>query len=243
MSVPFISLFYEHAQQTEGKSTIAISWNETCLEIFLRALSICLGSPIWTKNLKKLRFIYKGRKCYSHHRLSRRDECEPLWSMCLGTLGMEDERLLPIANVGRIMRQILPASAKISKEGKQTMQECATEFISFVTEEASDKCHRENRKTVNGDDICWALSALGFDNYAEAIARYLHKYRQAERDKIINNHKSKAHAPLTQHVLEDSSARKSSSQAEKQRPEISAASENRVPEDKPPGQINLDELT
>ncbi|KAM6596970.1 hypothetical protein CsatA_007494 [Cannabis sativa] len=91
--------------------------------------------------------------------------------------------MLPIANVGRIMKGILPGTAKISKEGKQTMQECATEFISFVTGEASDKCHKENRKTVNGDDICWALTALGFDNYAEVIVRYLHKFREAERDK------------------------------------------------------------
>ncbi|KAA8536863.1 hypothetical protein F0562_029341 [Nyssa sinensis] len=81
----------------------------------------------------------------------------------------EHDKLLPIANVGRIMKQILPPSAKISKEAKETMQECASEFISFVTGEASDKCHKENRKTVNGDDICWALSALGFDNYADAI--------------------------------------------------------------------------
>ncbi|KAF2316869.1 hypothetical protein GH714_042210 [Hevea brasiliensis] len=79
----------------------------------------------------------------------------------------EHDRLLPIANVGRIMKQILPPTAKISKEAKQTMQECATEFISFVTGEASDKCHKENRKTVNGDDICWSLSSLGFDNYTE----------------------------------------------------------------------------
>ncbi|XP_027364538.1 nuclear transcription factor Y subunit B-4-like [Abrus precatorius] len=99
----------------------------------------------------------------------------------------EQDRALPIANVGRIMKQILPPSAKISKEGKQLMQECVTEFISFVTGEASDKCHKENRKTVNGDDICWALSSLGFDNYAEAIGRYLHKYRQLEREKMTKN--------------------------------------------------------
>ncbi|TKY52232.1 Nuclear transcription factor Y subunit [Spatholobus suberectus] len=99
----------------------------------------------------------------------------------------EQDRALPIANVGRIMKQILPPSAKISKEGRQLMQECVTEFISFVTGEASDKCHKENRKTVNGDDICWALSSLGFDNYAEAIGRYLYKYRQAEREKMNQN--------------------------------------------------------
>ncbi|KAF2298523.1 hypothetical protein GH714_023962 [Hevea brasiliensis] len=81
----------------------------------------------------------------------------------------EQDRLLPIANVGRIMKQILPPNAKISKEAKETMQECVSEFISFVTGEASDKCHKEKRKTVNGDDICWALASLGFDDYAEPL--------------------------------------------------------------------------
>ncbi|KAL9248111.1 hypothetical protein vseg_021470 [Gypsophila vaccaria] len=98
----------------------------------------------------------------------------------------EADRLLPIANVGRIMKNILPPTAKISKGSKETMQECVSEFISFVTGEASDKCLKENRKTVNGDDICWALSTLGFDNYGEVITRYLHKYREFEREKSNN---------------------------------------------------------
>lgn len=99
----------------------------------------------------------------------------------------EQDRLLPIANVGRIMKQILPPNAKISKEAKERMQECVSEFISFVTSEASDKCKRERRKTVNGDDICWALGNLGFDEYAGPLKRYLHKYREVEGDRGNNN--------------------------------------------------------
>ncbi|XP_047339285.1 nuclear transcription factor Y subunit B-4-like [Impatiens glandulifera] len=95
----------------------------------------------------------------------------------------DQDRLLPIANVGRIMKQILPPSAKISKEAKLTMQECVSEFISFVTEEASDKCHKENRRTLNGDDVCWALSSLGFDDYGEAMEKYMHRYREYERQR------------------------------------------------------------
>ncbi|KAG6766542.1 hypothetical protein POTOM_030629 [Populus tomentosa] len=83
-----------------------------------------------------------------------------------GGVQLEQDRLLPIANVGRIMKQILPPNAKISKEAKETMQECASEFISFVTGEASERCRKERRKTVNGDDVCWAMGALGFDDYA-----------------------------------------------------------------------------
>ncbi|KAK1370685.1 Nuclear transcription factor Y subunit B-4 [Heracleum sosnowskyi] len=95
----------------------------------------------------------------------------------------EHDRLLPIANVGRLMKKILPAHAKISKEAKETIQECASEFISFVTGEASDKCHKENRKTVNGDDICWALGSLGLDDHAEATGKYLYKFREFEKER------------------------------------------------------------
>ncbi|XP_038880507.1 nuclear transcription factor Y subunit B-4-like [Benincasa hispida] len=93
---------------------------------------------------------------------------------------------LPIANVGRIMKKILPQKAKISKEAKETMQECASEFISFVASEAAEKCHKENRRTLNGDDICWALGSCGLDNYAEVSAKYLLKFREAERIKTSN---------------------------------------------------------
>uniref|UniRef100_A0A7N0TTD6 Transcription factor CBF/NF-Y/archaeal histone domain-containing protein n=1 Tax=Kalanchoe fedtschenkoi TaxID=63787 RepID=A0A7N0TTD6_KALFE len=99
----------------------------------------------------------------------------------------EQDHLLPIANVGRIMKQILPPNAKISKEAKETMQECVSEFINFVTGDASDKCRKEKRKTLNGDDICWALGSLGFDDYAYATKRYLRRYRDLESERADQN--------------------------------------------------------
>nr|XP_043637210.1 nuclear transcription factor Y subunit B-5-like [Erigeron canadensis] len=99
----------------------------------------------------------------------------------------EQDRLLPIANVGRIMKQILPPNAKISKEAKETMQECVSEFISFVTGEASDHCRKEKRKTVNGDDVCWAMLNLGFDDYTEPLKKYLHKIRELDGERANHN--------------------------------------------------------
>lgn len=96
----------------------------------------------------------------------------------------EQDRFLPIANINRIMKNALPANAKIAKDAKETVQECVSEFISFVTSEASDKCQRERRKTINGDDILWAMSTLGFEDYVTPLKLFLSKYRQCEDDKL-----------------------------------------------------------
>lgn len=96
----------------------------------------------------------------------------------------EQDRFLPIANVGRIMKKVIPSNGKISKEAKETVQECVSEFISFVTGEASDKCQREKRKTINGEDIIWAITTLGFENYVEPLKIYLQNYRDIEGEKV-----------------------------------------------------------
>jgi nuclear transcription Y subunit beta len=121
----------------------------------------------------------------------------------------EQDRFLPIANISRIMKKALPANAKIAKDAKETVQECVSEFISFITSEcvvrlcsfsvshswewvrwhrASDKCQKEKRKTINGDDLIWALTTLGFEDYVEPLKLYLQKYREVSP--------SSSHSPL-----------------------------------------------
>ncbi len=67
----------------------------------------------------------------------------------------EQDRFLPVANISRIMKKILPENAKIAKDAKESIQSTVSEFISFITSEASDKCQLEKRKTINGDDLLW----------------------------------------------------------------------------------------
>lgn len=102
----------------------------------------------------------------------------------------EQDRWLPIANVARIMKLALPDNAKIAKEAKECMQECVSEFISFITSEASEKCQQEKRKTVNGEDILFAMTSLGFENYAEALKIYLTKYRESQTARGENQNRS-----------------------------------------------------
>jgi nuclear transcription Y subunit beta len=75
----------------------------------------------------------------------------------------DQDKHLPIANVSRIMKSSLiesndvcrgnPEEIKISKEAKEQMQECVSEFIALVTCEAAEKCKNEKRKTINGKDL------------------------------------------------------------------------------------------
>ncbi|KZT66623.1 transcriptional activator [Daedalea quercina L-15889] len=90
----------------------------------------------------------------------------------------EQDRFLPIANVARIMKAAVPGTAKISKEAKECVQECVSEFISFITSEAAEKCQMEKRKTIGGEDILYAMVTLGFENYAETLKIHLAKLRQ-----------------------------------------------------------------
>ncbi|KAJ3612046.1 hypothetical protein NHX12_020323 [Muraenolepis orangiensis] len=85
----------------------------------------------------------------------------------------EQDIYLPIANVARIMKNA------IAKDAKECVQECVSEFISFITSEASERCHQEKRKTINGEDILFAMSTLGFDMYVEPLKLYLQKFREA----------------------------------------------------------------
>jgi len=90
----------------------------------------------------------------------------------------EQDRFLPIANVVRIMKTVIPKSGKIARDARECVQECVSEFVSFITSEASDRCHQEKRKTINGEDILFAMQSLGFDNYVEPLKVYLQKYRE-----------------------------------------------------------------
>ncbi|MQL81063.1 hypothetical protein Taro_013528 [Colocasia esculenta] len=92
----------------------------------------------------------------------------------------EQDRYLPIANVIRLMRKILPTHAKISDDTKESVQECVSEFIGFITSEANERCRLEQRKTITAEDLLCSMAKLGFDDYIGPLTLYLQRYRDAE---------------------------------------------------------------
>ncbi|XP_027368613.1 nuclear transcription factor Y subunit B-10-like [Abrus precatorius] len=91
---------------------------------------------------------------------------------------LQENPNLPLATVKRLMRKGLPLHAKVTEESKETMLECVTEFIGFITSEANHQCQLEHRRTVSGEDLIRALKTLGFNNYAVVLSLYLERLRQ-----------------------------------------------------------------
>lgn len=96
------------------------------------------------------------------------------------------DRLLPIANISKIMKKTIPKVAKVSKDSKELMQVCTSEFIAIITARAKDICEIEARKAITGDDIIRAIEDLGMPYYAEATRIYYGQYK-----KLIEEEKKK----------------------------------------------------
>jgi len=97
----------------------------------------------------------------------------------------QEDRLLPSANVGRIMKSHLPENVKISREARYSVQECVTEFIGLITTEAVDRLQQDRRKTITGDDVLSSIRALGFSDYETPLQTFYRLFRHATRgDKV-----------------------------------------------------------
>ena len=140
-----------HVLEQVSAASLLLDVYTSCVYIHSKFPSIIHSTPLYILQLLYLNYIIHTKK----------------------------DRYLPIANIARIMKNALPPDAKIGKDSKEAVQEAVSEFISFVTSEASDKCMQEKRKTINGDDLLWAMSTLGFDTYVEPLKIYLGRYREA----------------------------------------------------------------
>ena len=64
---------------------------------------------------------------------------------------------------------------RIESDAVEAVQACSSEFLSFIASEARVKVRREGRSEVNEGDMLWALQALGFKSFADALRGHLHQ--------------------------------------------------------------------
>mmetsp|Transcript_17731 Transcript_17731/g.24913 ORF Transcript_17731/g.24913 Transcript_17731/m.24913 type:complete len:128 (+) Transcript_17731:37-420(+) len=79
------------------------------------------------------------------------------------------------------MKNALPSNAKMSKEAKAAVQQCVSEFIGFVTNEAVERLQQDKRKTITADDVVEGMVALGFEGYTTLLTTFMEKYRRVNK--------------------------------------------------------------
>lgn len=85
---------------------------------------------------------------------------------------------LPMANLVRLMRQVIPKGVKISSRAKDLTHDCAIEFVGFLAGEASELARAQHRRTISPEDFTRSLQALGFDDYVRPMSTYISRYRE-----------------------------------------------------------------
>ncbi|KAG2582618.1 hypothetical protein PVAP13_6KG156900 [Panicum virgatum] len=102
---------------------------------------------------------------------------------------------LPMANIERLMRQVIPKGFRISSSSKQLTHDCTVEFACFITGEASEQARAQHRRTIRPEDYISSFEALGFDNYVETMSTYIRRYR-GQHDTAGNGNYALAHATV-----------------------------------------------
>lgn len=90
--------------------------------------------------------------------------------------------LLPPFSLCRILRSRPRPPLKLTLPLSPSKLNSTQKLKKKKKKQASDKCQREKRKTINGDDLLWALSTLGFECYVDPLKAYLAKYRESEKN-------------------------------------------------------------
>jgi hypothetical protein len=69
----------------------------------------------------------------------------------------------------------------MSRQSREAVQSCASEFICFITNEAVELSNHDKRRTITGTDLTNALTNLGFEEYQPLLQIFIEKYRRASR--------------------------------------------------------------
>ncbi|XP_045822426.1 transcriptional activator hap3-like [Trifolium pratense] len=88
-----------------------------------------------------------------------------------------DDNLLPITKLTKIMERALPQHAQISDDAKEAMQLCVSEFARIIMNEANKRCKIERRMIVNSEDLIRAVKMLKFEHYAKPLFNFYQNYR------------------------------------------------------------------
>eukprot|EP00804_Cyclotella_cryptica_P007984 CCRYP_016013-RA/>CCRYP_016013-RA protein AED:0.33 eAED:0.33 QI:308/1/1/1/1/1/4/437/301 len=89
----------------------------------------------------------------------------------------------PLANIRRLLKQILPKGTNISKDSVTALSRASGLFVLYLTNCASDVAREGRRSTIAAKDIMAALKELDLGEFIPDLEQFLSEHREYERNK------------------------------------------------------------
>lgn len=98
-----------------------------------------------------------------------------------------DSVLLPKARVTRLAKSVLENNEILSKEGLSVIQRSSTVFINYIHHYARQLSMDANRKTVNEDDVLFAIQQCEFQGFLPTLRQELDLFKERKASKKSNS--------------------------------------------------------
>ncbi|XP_068087173.1 DNA polymerase epsilon subunit 3 isoform X3 [Anabrus simplex] len=101
--------------------------------------------------------------------------------------GIMAERLedlsLPNTVVTRLAKETLPDGVNVAKEARTAIGKAASVFVLYLTAASSSIAIKNNRKTINGQDVLKAIEETELNKFLEPLEEALGNFRKLQKEK------------------------------------------------------------
>ncbi|WVQ83064.1 hypothetical protein IAT38_005202 [Cryptococcus sp. DSM 104549] len=96
----------------------------------------------------------------------------------------EEDVSLPKATVLKIIQELLPEDIACSKEAKDIILECCTEWIKLISTQSNMVCEASAKKTISPEHVVEALKQLGFEDFVAEVEDSNKDFKQAQKERV-----------------------------------------------------------
>ncbi|KAG8229618.1 hypothetical protein J437_LFUL002343 [Ladona fulva] len=90
---------------------------------------------------------------------------------------------LPNAAVMRLVKEALPEGIAVGKEARNALAKAASVFILYLTSLSNNLAIKNNRKTINGQDVINALEDGEFQQFVGPLKDALDAFKKGKKEK------------------------------------------------------------
>lgn len=84
---------------------------------------------------------------------------------------------LPKATMTKIIKEMLPAHVRVTRDAQDLLVECCVEFINLISSESNDICYKEEKRTIAPEHVLESLKILGFGSYIREVKAAYEQHR------------------------------------------------------------------